>query len=186
MRPASQATRRLAALLVGLSLLGLARPSQGRELGETAPAAEGAAPWRGTVVGLQSVASSLSADPSAELTYNPYWAVGVNVDARWWLGRSVHLRLSWDLERELTEADATTQQGEAVPGDVYARLAAARALRVPGVGLDLSGDLRLRLPTSPASRARTLHIGVEPSLRVSRTFRSLGDLTLGYAYRLSR
>lgn len=181
----SERPGRACAVAAGLLLILAAAPAwAGPALQDGVAADAPAVPWRGTVVGLQSAASALSLDPASELTYNPFVALGLNLEARWWLGRVLHLRLDWDVERELTDSDTTTARGDAVPGDVYVRLGASRFLRVPGVGLDLSADLRLQLPTSPAARARTLQLGAAPSLRVARSFPAAANLTLGYGYRL--
>jgi hypothetical protein len=55
----------------------------------------------------------------------------------------------------------------------------------PKVKIDLSFDLVLTAPTSKASLARTMVLGVGPGMRVSRTFKGLKGIILGYNVRVT-
>jgi hypothetical protein len=143
------------------------------------------APWRGSQVVFRNSFSINSLDRSAELTYNPYYAMSWSFRPRWWFDDHVFVRAGIDITRELTEADETTYSGEAVIGDLALVGGISKFLSVPWVGIDFSADLVITMPTSKVSQSRTLNFGVGPGLRLSKTFNLLRALIIGYNLRVS-
>jgi hypothetical protein len=144
-----------------------------------APAA-GKAPWRGSLVALRTEASLLSFDKGAELTYNPLVSLGFDVRPRWWFGDVFYAAADFSLTRELTAADDTTRAGETWLGDLLVGGGAANFWRIPGVGIDLSADVRVIAPTSKLSQARTLQAALRGGVSLARTFPLLSGLTVSY------
>jgi hypothetical protein len=142
-------------------------------------------PWRGSLMLYRNTASAISLDKSAEPTYNPYFAMTLQLSPRWWFGKYVGLFADADVTRELTDADDTTRAGEWWFGDVRAGVA-GRAPTVPVLGLDVAGKLSLIAPTSKISHARTMILGIRPELSLSRTFPLLSGLTVAYAVQGTR
>ena len=163
--------------------------------GQPAPAAEGSTdqptqsknPWRGSVLSIGNAVSLYSFNRSLDLTYNPYDALSIGIAPRVWFGEHLYLAASLEVQRELTEADNTTYEGEILLGDLEMSLGYARAYTIPWLGIDLSPSLQLLLPTSKASQARNLTLGGGPELALARTFSfaRLGRFTLGYSGRFS-
>lgn len=144
-------------------------------------------PWRGSEIAYRNSVTAISADPSAELTYNPFWGMALELAPRFSFDEVWSLAATLEIQREITEADDTTLSDETLLGDLGLRLSAARFARVPLVGIDLSAGLGLTFPTSLASQGDTLMFAVAPSLRLSRTFEGVLDgLTLGYTARFTK
>lgn len=163
--------------LAGLLLLLLALPA----------AAEDEPPaWRGSGANLRTTVSALSFDEAAEPDYNPYVSSTVDLRAMWWFTDWLNTTASMGFTRELTQADFTTQSGETWPSDLNLAVGFSRFANVRLLNIDLSGGLGAQLPVSPSSRARTLLVGVTPSLSGTRRFDVLGGLSLTYAYRASK
>jgi len=142
---------------------------------------EDPAPWRGSKMVYRNVATVLSFDKSADLTYNPYYAMTFQVSPRWWFNRIFWVGADAGLSREITASDTTTQKGEVLWDDTLVRAGASRFYKIPVVGIEFSGGLDLIAPTSKLSQARSLYLGLRPSLGVSRTFPLLKGLTLFYS-----
>ncbi len=149
------------------------------------PAGEAAVkiPWRGSQVVFSNSFSLISLDPSQELTYNPSYSMVFGFKPRWWFGEKMYLAASLDVTRELTQADDTTYAREALLGDLGLTFGVSRLWTVPVAGIDLSGDITVTLPTSKASQARTLVMGIGPRLRLSRNFPLLKGLVAGFNLR---
>jgi len=139
-----------------------------------------ASPLRGTKLVYRNVATAISLDRGAELTYNPYYAMSLQASPRWWFGRALWVGADAGLSGEITNSDSTTREGEVLWDDVLVRGGASRYLRIPLVGIELSNGLDLIAPTSKLSRARSVYLGLRSSLGVSRTFPLLAGLTLFY------
>ncbi len=147
--------------------------------------ADSSAPWRGSQIVFRNSFSINSLDRSAELTYNPYYAISWSFKPRWWFGDHVFVRAGIDLTRELTEADEETYSGETVVGDLVLVGGISKFYTIPWVGVDMSADLVLTTPTSKVSQARTLNLGIGPGLRLSKTFKLLKALIVGYNLRVT-
>ncbi len=162
--------------------------------GQPVLAAEGSAdrpakkknPWRGSVLSIGNAVSLYSFNRSLDLTYNPYDAISLGIAPRVWFGEHLYLAASLEVQRELTAADDTTYAGEVLLGDLEMTAGAARLARVPLLGIEVSAGLKLVLPTSKASQARNLTLGLGPEVALGRTFetRWLGSFSLGYSGRL--
>jgi len=144
-----------------------------------AHAEDKAPPWAGSSIGVSNTVSALTLDPSAEPNYNPYYAVGVSVAPRWAFAPWLSLSASIAATHEVTDADGTTYSNETMLSDTGLALGLSGA-KIPGVGVGVSGGLKATFPTSLASRAQTLQVGITPSLRLSKRFGLLEGLTLGY------
>jgi hypothetical protein len=140
-------------------------------------------PFRGSYVSYRNAVSALAFDKSAELTYNPYYGMSMEIAPKWWFGKTFFVQAFFVFSHEVTESDWTTMAGETVLGDVLIRGGASRFWTIPGAKIDLSGDLTLTTPASLASQARTLLLGISPRLRLSRSFKVLQGLRLSYALR---
>ena len=147
--------------------------------------AEDAAPCRGSYLLYRNAASAISFDKSADLTYNPYYAMTFQFSPRWWFGKYVGLSADIDITREITEADDTTRNGEWWLGDVQAGVA-GRAPTIPWVGIDAMAKVSVLAPTSKISQARTLILGLKPELTLARTFPLLSGLTVAYVLQGTR
>jgi hypothetical protein len=160
--------------------------SDGGEINLTGAAPEDEeelAPWRGSGFTYRNVATIDSFDRGARMSWNPYYAMEFGFNARWWFDAIWGVGASFDVTRELTEADDTTYAGEAVFHDLRLSARARNFYTIPVVEIDLSADLILTLPTSKLSWARTLALGIGPGVSIGRTFELLGPLSVGYHVR---
>jgi hypothetical protein len=181
------------ALLCALGLALGASQGRAQESGDAASGGEveargeskSKAPWRGSFFSYRNALSLTSLDKGADLTWNPYWAMAFTLQPRWWFGDHLNVRANLELSLEVTNADDTTYYHEPVLGDFTLSVGWARFYTVPVLGIDLSADFNLVTPTSKISQARTLVLGLAPSLRLSRSFEVLGGLTLGYSLRVT-
>ncbi len=167
---------RTALLVALLPALAAAEPAQ------TATAPLGDAPYRESRVTLRSSATALSLDRGAELTYNPYVALALGLDARWRFTPKLSLRGRVDFSRELTESDVTTYAGETLIGDVRLSAAFDPIVTIPGALIDVGAEAGVRLPTSLAARAQTLQVALEPGVSLRRRFDVREGLFLGYSF----
>lgn len=126
--------------------------------------------YRGSSLTLRNAVSAVSFDRSAQLSYDPFYALTLGADLRLRPVERAYLRARFDLSRELTRSSWTTRSGETIPGDLLVGGGSDRLLTVPTLELELSAELLVRLPVSPVSRAQTLNVGLEPTLRLSRRF----------------
>jgi len=141
------------------------------------------APWRGSEFVYRNVFSAISLDPSAELTYNPSYAMSFSFRPSWWFTDQLYVRANLDVVRELTEADDTSFANEALLGDLVLTAGYAPVVTIPVVDIAVSADLALQVPTSKASQARTLALGIGPGVRLSRSFDLLSGISAGYSLR---
>jgi len=163
------------------------RPPADPHAADAAVGEEPPVPWRGSVLELRNAVGIIGLDPSAELTHNPYYMMALSLRPRWWFGDILNVRARLDLEQELTNADDTTYADETVVQDLWLSVGASRLYRIPVVDIDVSTDLRVTLPTSKVSRARTLALALGPGLGLEREIPlgSAGTLTVGYSARFS-
>jgi hypothetical protein len=143
------------------------------------------APWRGSEFSYRNVATVSGMDRSAELTWNPDWAMEFGFKFRWYFDEHWFAGARLEVTREVTEADDTTYAGEAWLQDLRLSGGGARFVTIPGVGIDLSADVTLTLPTSKVARARTLYLGIGPNVRLSRSWELGGDWQVGYHVRFN-
>jgi len=139
-------------------------------------------PWRGSYLGYRNAVSATSFDRGAELTYNPYYAMGLAIAPRWWPSELLRLSADLTLMREITDADTTTERGETLVGDLAAGVWLVSFLTVPGIEVELSTGLDVVAPTSKASQARTLYVGLEPGIGLQRRFDLLAGFALSYGF----
>ncbi len=145
------------------------------------PAKKEKSPWRGSTIAYRNAVTAITIDRSAELTYNPFWGMALELAPRYAFDDVWSLAASLEIAREITEADDTTFADETLLGDLGLRLSAARFATIPGAKIDISAGLGLGLPTSKASQGDTLMFSLSPSLRLSRSFEDvLEGLSLGY------
>jgi len=149
--------------------------------GEAAPD-----PWRGSVLTWRNVGTALSLQKDAELTYNPYYAMELDLHPRWWFGSIFSVDVDVAVSREITDSDVTTQRGELEWGDVWLGASASRFYVIPVAGIGLSGGLGVQFPTSKVSKARTQLLALKPSVRVDRQFDVLDGAWVGYGFAVTR
>jgi hypothetical protein len=140
-------------------------------------------PWAGSSVIVRNASTAISADRSADLTYNPYWEVSLTIAPRWQFSDLFWVSASQSFSRELTHSDWTTQDGEFVLSDLGLRTGLSRFATIPSVEIALSSDVALTFPASKASQARTLIMGIGPGLSLSRSFDVADGLSLSYGLR---
>ena len=137
-------------------------------------------PWRGSQVSLRTETTLLTLQKDAELTYNPYVALALEVRPRWHFGRMFYLALDFSMIHEFTNADDTTRKGETWIGDLDVGGGVNNFWTIPGVGIDLSADLHVVAPTSKISQARTMNAAIRGGLTLSRSFPVLSGLSVAY------
>lgn len=143
-------------------------------------------PMRGSTVAYRNAVTAYTLDQDAELTYDPYYAMMLDVSPRYWLTDDLDVHASFGISKELTDSNWTSERHETIPGDLSLGLGIASLGRIPIVDIDTSAGLDFKLPTSPSSRARTLLFGVTPRASLSRRFGLLEGLTLSYGLAVSR
>lgn len=142
-------------------------------------------PWRGSQFVLRNALAPISLDAGVDQTHNPYYAMTWSFQPWWWFTEQIFVRARLDVVHELTEADDTTYDGEALVEDLRLVVGGSGLYTIPYAGVNVSADLVLTLPTSKASHARTLLMGIGPGLRLSRSFPLLKGLVVGYNLRFT-
>ena len=143
--------------------------------------------FRLSTVTVRSMATALSLDRSAELTWNPYVASNVEIAPRFFFTDSLSLATSLDITHELTNSDWTRERREATLSDFRASLIARDFLKIPGLGATVSGSIGVTLPTSKSSQGDTMLFTLSPSVRIGRAFpKVLGGMAFGYSARLTK
>ena len=140
-------------------------------------------PWRGSEFVYRNVFSAISLDRSADLTYNPSYAMSFSFRPSWWFSDHLYVRANLDLVRELTEADETSHKNETLLGDLALTAGYAPVVTIPVVDIAVSADILFRIPTSKVSQARSLALGIGPGVRLSRSFDLLSGLSVGCSLR---
>jgi hypothetical protein len=146
----------------------------------TTASADLADDFKGSSVSVNNVVSSLSLQKDGQLTYNPYYAVSVQAAPRYWFSELFYTSLTLGAAREITNSDITTQKGETNLNDITLRLGLSKIASIPG-GITLSGSLDTLIPTSKASRARTMIVGLRPALNISWSVPGLESLSVNYS-----
>lgn len=145
----------------------------------TPAAAEEAPAWAASRVSLLNTVNTFELDKGASLTWNPYYAVGARVSPAWQLGEDLSIGAGLSIMREVTESDITTAEGEWLLDDLTVS-AGHRGVELPVIGTRVGGSLALFFPTSKASQARTMQIGVRPGLSLTQSLPVLAGLSLRY------
>jgi len=188
--------KRIPMLVIGLSVLGLATTAMAQKF-ETDPdstaeatveAAEVKSPFRGSMIVYENIFSPYQysmADP----TYDPYYAMSWSFRPRYYVRDDLSLRARFDVEVELTMSDLQDTAHEATFNDLSFDINYAPSWAViPYLGIMTSTSLRLALPTSDVSQARSMILYLAPGMAFRRGFGLMkGDwlskLTLSYSFR---
>lgn len=143
-------------------------------------------PFRGSSIAWWQSLSALTLNPGAELTYNPTYNWTFRFAPRYNLNDKFSIRLKMDLSVELTNSDDTTKQRETQLGDTWLDFVYA-SFKEPVTGISFTGGWRFLLPTSKQSQARSLYMGLSPSVAATRSFQ-LGsvELELMYSFRYTK
>lgn len=142
-------------------------------------------PWKGSFVGYEHVFSAVSLDKASGQTWNPYYAHSFTLQPVWRFHDYVGLRLRLDVEQELTNSDETVKRYEWMWSDLNVEVNAGKGYTEKVTGININGGLRLGLPVSKISRARTMVLALSPSLTISRKFPVLSGLTIAYSGRFT-
>jgi hypothetical protein len=149
-------------------------------------------PWRNSTITYENVVSALSFSQGAEPTYNPYYAQSFSFRPRYYLRDDLSLRARLDLEIELTTSDSTDHAREWILSDLFLDANYAPSwLSIPLVKIRVNPSLSLGLPTSIASRGRSLMLSLAPGLTFRREFRLLRgrflkSVGLAYGFRATK
>ncbi len=135
---------------------------------------------RGSAVSYTNSASAISFNKDAESTYNPMWLMSFGIAPKFWTGKKGYLFLDLNISREITNSDWTTKEGETILDDVVFGAGLAKIYTIPIIKIDISTKLSFVVPTSKASQARTLILGIRPGFSLSRGFDVLSGLKLAY------
>jgi len=146
----------------------------------TSAKADIATSFKGSSVGIKNVMSTLTLNKDGQLTYNPYYAVSIQASPRFAFTKRFYASVSVGAVREMTNADNTTMRGETLLDDVSLRLGLSQIAKIPG-GLSLSGAIDGLAPTSKASQARTMIVGVRPSLNLAWAVPGTKKLSFNYS-----
>jgi hypothetical protein len=145
-----------------------------------------ALPFRGTMLIYENIFNAYQLNRGADRTYNPYYAMSLSARARWYFRDPLSLRLRFDVEVELTDADDTTDYQETRVSDLTLDLVYNPVYTIPALGVDLGLGVRAVFPTSLQSQAETRYMGLGVDLRLSRTFDVLDGLVIGYVFRYTK
>ena len=121
---------------------------------------ENALPFRGTTITYENIFNAYQLNRGNELTYNPYYAMSLSIRPRWYFTDALSLRLRFDVEGELTDADTTTNYHETRASDLYVDLVYNPIVTIPRLELDVGAGLRMQFPTSLESQAETRYLAL--------------------------
>ena len=142
-------------------------------------------PYRGSRIIYSHVFNALSLDKSAELTYNPYYAMEFGFLPNYYFTDDLSLGASLSVILELTQPDSGQR---AYLSDLSFTLTYAPSwMKIPVVGIVVTPSLGVTFPTSEVSQSRSLILGVTPGFALSRTFRLhagrfANRVSLGYSF----
>ena len=140
-----------------------------------------AAAFGGSEFDYRNVVSARTFDRNADLTYNPYYAMELHLAPAFRMGPYVRLTLDFLLSRELTRSDTTTKRGETILDDVFLETELRKVPKIPVLKLKVTPALRLYVPTSKQSQARTLILAIRPEITLSRRVNAFDGLVFAYA-----
>ena len=157
-----------------------ARPRASRPEREEARTSRFHVPYRDSEVLYRNVVSARSFNRRADLTYNPYYAMELELSPVFWLNQYLYSTLDVSLVREFTRADTTTKGGETVLQDIYLAFGSPGVVTIPVVNIEVTPTVRFYVPSSKVSRARTLILAIRPRIGLSRRFDVLDGLIFSY------
>lgn len=143
-------------------------------------------PFRNSYFIYDNSFSAYSLNKDAQLTYNPYYSMSYSFRPRYYIWKDIYVGLRWDLEQELTNADDTTKKRQVIWSDVLIDMAWTTAYTIPAVDVILTPKLRIELPASLASQAKTLYLSLGPGFNLTRIFDVWGGIVLQYAFRYTK
>jgi hypothetical protein len=143
-------------------------------------------PYRGTSIVFQNMVSAFTFSKSADLTYNPYYAMSLSFLPRWYFTDNLSMRLSISVSKELTNADDTTLYRETVLSDTSLSLVNTKIYEEKFTKIRFGARFDFTLPTSKVSQARSLILGLTPGLIISRHFKLLKGLDFIYQFRYTK
>lgn len=142
-------------------------------------------PWAGSIVAYEHAFSAISLDKASGQTWNPYYAHSISLQPAWRFHDYVGLKLRIDVEQELTDSDDTVKKYEWMWSDLNVDVNAGKGYTEKVTGIKVNGGIRFGIPTSKASKARTMILSIAPGLTVSKTFDVLEGLTIAYSGRFA-
>jgi hypothetical protein len=143
-------------------------------------------PFRGSTFLWSQGLNALALDRGAELTYNPNYSWLFRFEPRYYATKKLNFRLRIGLGIEWTNADDTTAYHEPLWEDMRLDTVYSNLVTIPVAKISVSPSWRFNLPTSKASQARTLYLGLGPGVLLRREFKlpkGMGiDLAYGFSY----
>lgn len=141
-------------------------------------------PYLGSFIFLTQSVSTLTFNPNEELTYNPNYSLTASFLPRWAFGkdRVWFMSGSFNLSREITNADWTTQDGETIASDLRVSFGGWQFYTIPVLDIALSTRFDIIAPTSPSSQAASMIMGLGGSLSAMYIVDILGGLAFTYAF----
>ena len=162
------------------------------EVAATAKKEEKKVPWRGSSFTYENTFSAYSLSPSADLTYNPYYAQSFSFRPRYYPRDDLSLALRLDVEIELTTSDDTDRRHQAMLSDLLFDVGYKPAfMKIPVVDIKAAVDVRFSFPTSIESRGRSMAMGIGPGFSLRRELpllkgKWLSSIELMYGFRFSK
>ncbi len=143
-------------------------------------------PFRNSYIIYENTFSAYTLNKDAQLTYNPYYAMSYSFRPRYYIYKGLWVGLRWDLEQELTNADDTTKKRQVIWSDVLLDVAWTGVYTIPAVDILITPKVRIELPASLASQAKTLYLALGPGFDLTRIFDVWGGITLQYSFRYTK
>ena len=137
--------------------------------------------YRETEVTYRNTVTARSFNKSADLTYNPYYAMELDAALVFWVHPKVSTTLDFTLSREITNSDETTRKGEVQLADIFWQAAVRNLNPIPAVGIEAVPSVRLYVPSSKVSKARTMMLGLRAQLQLIKRFDVLRGLAVFYS-----
>jgi hypothetical protein len=146
--------------------------------------------WRGTKIMWGNEFSAYSLNPSADLSYNPYYATSIWLIPRIWIRDDLYTQLRAVFEVELTTSDETDRRHEWQVADLWLDFVYKPDLfTIPKADIKFSPNVRFVFPTSQVSIGRSMVMAIAPAFTLSRElklhkgrFFNQLDLTYGFRY----
>ena len=143
-------------------------------------------PWAGSALRYgHEVGAFRGLGRGGRVAWLPYYAHGFSLQPAWRFRDHLRLAARIDLSQALTRNVHTARRYEWVWTDLAVDLDAGEGYAEPLTGIRVTGGLRVNLPASKISRARTLVLSLGPGAELSRRFAVLQGLTVGYRGRWS-
>lgn len=152
---------------------------------DSRPETQAPVPYRDTMIAYRNVVSVRSFRKDRDLTYNPYYAMELELSPTFWVGPHTYLALDIALSRQFTDsydvfAYETTKQGETLLWDIFLEVGVPRLIKIPKIKMEVRPTFRFVVPTSKGARARTMILGLQPALMLVKHFNVFRRLSLFY------